>query len=876
MVRAGSSWRVLIFHPGEDPIGHLAASLNSPSVLGVDAELASTNKVLLEATLRRGSLGLVESVRLARIPSRDNLLVVVDQFEELFRFRKSRQIENSRDEAAAFLKLLLDATRQEDLPIYVVLTMRSDFIGDCMEFEGLPEAVNAGLYLVPRMTRDELRSAITGPVAVGGGEISQRLVLRLLNDVGGDHDQLPLLQHALMRSWDHWETHPLSGESIDIGDFEAVGTLEHALSLHAEEAYDEAGFYGNQHIAEKVFKALTDTFSDPRGVRRPTSVQQLAAICQAPEDEIIKTIDLFRRQGRSFLTPSAETPLDSQSIIDLSHESFMRCWQRLSAWAEQERESAGSYFRIAQAASWHEHATGSLWVDPQLETGLQWRRENQPTAAWAERYEPNFTQAMDFLDRSERQREAEREKERRRRLTLQVVTSVLAMLLLIVGFLLQAVRVRSSRAEHNLELAKRAVDESLSSVGSQQAREAADMPQMDEMRRQLLDKAKVFYHTLARQEPKREKFSKEVALAHSRLGDIDRLLEMREDAVREYKESISEFEILSRANPQIAEYRQLLAYCHNWLGETLRTWLEESQQPFQYTTSDAEKEYDAALSLQQALQAQRPDYPDYKQELARTYYNRGILNYDSHSLDAAWSDFRHAIALLEPLARKNDSSSQETKSTPNPAQELARVYNNLGLLLEHLQRAVEARDYLERAIATDEELMTEQPDNREYKQELAQFYENLALLMVNENLFALADKRNHQALDLIEDLATPPHSLDLERAKAHMLRGRIMESQELGKAQLESKQSFDILQKMSKSRHPHEHSEFHVLYMHLGDNYVELAKKYLDSGDLADAQATIESLSHLLPELVTEDRDRLTESYHELQKALQEKQAVNK
>ena len=174
-------------------------------VLGTDGELASTNRVLIEATLRRSTLGLIRAVRQARIPPEDNLLVVVDQFEELFRFRRSRQIENSRDEAVAFVKLLLEATQQDDVPIYVVLTMRSDFIGDCMEFPGLPEAVNAGQYLVPRMTRDELRSAITGPVAVGGGEIAPRLVLRLLNELGDDHDQLPVLQHALMRTWDHWE-----------------------------------------------------------------------------------------------------------------------------------------------------------------------------------------------------------------------------------------------------------------------------------------------------------------------------------------------------------------------------------------------------------------------------------------------------------------------------------------------------------------------------------------------------------------------------------------------------------------------------------------------------------------------------------------------
>jgi hypothetical protein len=50
--------------------------------------------------------------------------------------------------------------------------MRSEFIGHCTEFPGLAEAANEGQYLIPRMTRDEVRLAITGPVAVGGGEIA--------------------------------------------------------------------------------------------------------------------------------------------------------------------------------------------------------------------------------------------------------------------------------------------------------------------------------------------------------------------------------------------------------------------------------------------------------------------------------------------------------------------------------------------------------------------------------------------------------------------------------------------------------------------------------------------------------------------------------
>ena len=458
MVTAGSNWRVATFRPGEDPIGHLAQALNASDVLGTTGELESTNRVLLEATLRRSTLGLVSAVRQAGVPARDNLLVVVDQFEELFRFRRSRPLENSGDEAAAFVKLLLEAAHQEEVPIFVVLTMRSDFIGDCMEFSGLPEAVNSGQYLVPRMTRDELRSAITGPVAVGGGSIAPRLVLRLLNDVGSDHDQLPVLQHALMRTWDHWQSHVLTDEPIDIADYEAVGTMRNALSAHAEEAYQEAGSERSRKIVERMFKSLTDTFSDPRGVRRPTSVQELVAVCEAPVSDVIEVVEIFRRPGRTFLMPPPKVQLDSHSIVDLSHESLMRCWTRLITWAEEERLSATRYMRLSQAASWFEEGTAGLWRNPELEIGLRWKHQNNPTQAWADRYNPQLASALDFLNRSEQERdriEAEKEKERRGKLFLAwTVASALGVLLLASLSLYFVARRETARAEANLQLAE--------------------------------------------------------------------------------------------------------------------------------------------------------------------------------------------------------------------------------------------------------------------------------------------------------------------------------------------------------------------------------------------------------------------------------------
>ena len=483
MTRAGSSWRIAILRPGEDPIGNLASALEATDVLGGSEHADGLQRALLETTLRASNLGLVECVRHARIAPRDNVLVLVDQFEELFRFKQSRRAE-SRDEAVAFAKLLLEASHAGDTPIYVALTMRSDFIGNCLALPGLPEAINEGLYLVPRMTRDELRAAITGPVAVGGAAISARLVSRLLNDVGDDPDQLPILQHALMRTWDRWLADHPPGEPLDLHHYEAIGTMKEALSRHADEALGDLDARG-QTIAEATLKALTVQEPDGHGVRRPATVREISDLAGATEEEVGAAAEPFRRPGRSFLMPPPAAPLHADSVLDISHESLMRIWDRLRRWVEEEARSAQVYIGAARAAARHEVGAAALWRGPELQLALKWRDERRPTAAWASRYDPSFERAMGFLDMSaaERDREvAEREAGRRRALrrawflTAVFAAATIGTLALGLYALRQkrAVEVALGQAQREAVRAASAADDALSQKGvaEEQRREA--------------------------------------------------------------------------------------------------------------------------------------------------------------------------------------------------------------------------------------------------------------------------------------------------------------------------------------------------------------------------------------------------------------------
>ena len=418
----GLHWRIAAIHPGAHPMRNLAQALvenagvwsntNQPGGAVNSAPLGSPiaspssdekpaaqhdGTALLLATLRRGPLGLVEALREEPLPKDTNLLIVVDQFEEIFRYRQHQD----RDEADAFVALLLRSVLESTVPVFVVITMRSDFLGDCALFPGLPEALNDSQFLTPRLSREQRRQAIIGPAKVFGGDVEPALVNRLLNEMGADPDQLPVLQHALMRLWTVAAGQDAKPVLLKLDEYENLGGWDKTLSHHADEAYDELTLT-QRSIAEILFRSLSERSGPKRDTRRPVSLQNVAEVAGVKPEDVMPVIEAFRRPDRSFLMPPANQPLAPETLIDISHESLIRQWQRMKEWVEQEAQSAETYRRLEQTALLHSEKHAGLLQGLDLFSVSEWKKREKPSAVWASRYGQEFDRVMRFLAASER------------------------------------------------------------------------------------------------------------------------------------------------------------------------------------------------------------------------------------------------------------------------------------------------------------------------------------------------------------------------------------------------------------------------------------------------------------------------------------------
>jgi WD40 repeat protein len=421
--RLGASWRTVEMRPANAPMWGLAEALWAATRPGGPAQAGvppPEQVAAVRTLLGQGPGGIERILKTHGFPEDHNLLLHVDQFEELFRFGAL----GGEAEAEAFVDQLVDVFDGQPRSIYLVATMRTDFLGDCARLQRLADAFNQTAYLLRRMTNAELREAIERPARLFRGRVEPKLVDRLIRDAGREQDQLPLLEHALMWMWvqgSRQDRAPVLTLDHYLGP--EVGGVEGALSQHADRIYEglgDATLEGEttprdlRPVAKHLFQALSDVDRDGRVIRRPLPFGELCVAVGAEPSAVRHVIDEFRKPGRSFLMPPYGKQIEDRTPIDVSHEALIRQWSKMKGasgdtdWVAEEQKDGDTWQSLAQAARKFRKNPRRLLPSDESAEYQAWQQARVPNAAWARRYTPGgddlFNDARMLLDKSERSR----------------------------------------------------------------------------------------------------------------------------------------------------------------------------------------------------------------------------------------------------------------------------------------------------------------------------------------------------------------------------------------------------------------------------------------------------------------------------------------
>jgi WD40 repeat protein len=433
----GAHWWIVESRPGNQPFFNLAEAFlkRNDQQKDLDSQLTEYQAgfsqdmgTVAELTrkLHDNPQSLHQIFQHNPLPENRNLLILIDQFEELFRYSQEGGIDQEAGikEVTKFIAWLLASCQHDN--VYVVITMRSEFSDRCTQFHDLPEALNQGTFMIPRMKREQLKETIEYPARVFEGQVEPELVDRLLDDMGNHPDQLPLMEHLLMRMWWYFSAGNNKTITLTLEYYEKIGGFSGALSKSAEEeAYANLN-HEQQRIAEILFRSLSEyDRKEDNYVRRPAKLEEVATLANTDWRAVAEVVEEFRRTRRRFLTPPYGIKLERNNIIDISHESLIRQWPRLRDWAKAEAKIASFYKHLEERAIlWKEGETALLLRTPDLENALKWRTNVQEIYTtpdqlekWARsRYGEYFDFAIEFLEASQTQQKKEQQQAKKAKL----------------------------------------------------------------------------------------------------------------------------------------------------------------------------------------------------------------------------------------------------------------------------------------------------------------------------------------------------------------------------------------------------------------------------------------------------------------------------
>lgn len=366
-----------------------------------------------------GNRGIHRAVERVLPEESSTLVLVVDQFEELF-------TQSAPDEAARFVDALVDAVRADHSRVRVVVTLRADFYDRPLGHRGLGELLRTGTELLTPMSPEDLERAVSGPAERVGAVCEPALVGELVAAVVDRPAALPLLQYTLTELFER-----RSENTLTMSAYRELGGVSGALVDRAEAIYVSLEA-DEQRATRQIFLRLVTVGDGSGDTRRRIAMSELTTIGDAgPHAQRIT--DTFARHR---LLGFDRDPVTRGPTAEIAHEALLNAWPRLQRWIEDARSDVRAERRLADAAhEWvqHDHDPAFVLTGARLAQYEGWSTSSPIGLTSAEREfleASELAEAQRHLARANAER---RETKLRRRSRILVAMAVTIVLVLALG-----------------------------------------------------------------------------------------------------------------------------------------------------------------------------------------------------------------------------------------------------------------------------------------------------------------------------------------------------------------------------------------------------------------------------------------------------------
>ncbi len=418
-VRAGrlkgsARWLVAVMYPGSDPLASLREAVRSVAI----------KRVSDPADGRRDAVEVAASLSEV-LPPESELVLVVDQFEELFLL--------GADEATRLrvMDVLVEMSCRPELGIRVVVAMRADYYGLPLDYQPFGSVLRHAVVAVPSPGREQLRPAIVGPAALVGLDVDPQLAAEMVGDMAAEPGALPLMEFTLTRLFEE-----RMGATLDLAAYRRIGGLAEALATEPEGLYTALDAT-EQASCREMFLRLVSVDDSSRATRRRAPVAELHGL--GIEAAVVDTV--LERFSTARLLTFDRDPETREPTVEVAHEALLGRWRRMHGWIEGRRESLiiQRRYRVA-LADWmgSDQDPDYLLSGGRLRQFETWSRDTDTVLTDGERA---------FLEASRQRSDADRAGRRRRRTAIAAALAGLAVAAMVFGVVALVQRNRAADSQ---------------------------------------------------------------------------------------------------------------------------------------------------------------------------------------------------------------------------------------------------------------------------------------------------------------------------------------------------------------------------------------------------------------------------------------------